>query len=185
MLLMLCAPIAWGDNITGPKIALVSWDNNTFDNIEGQQMTFRKNWNRAIGVEYMHIFDSNIAIGAEFQYQEADLVSASYDPNPKYGYASMYQFLALGSYFFPINEKTRTFIGFGLGVSSIGINTLYDATLNGYALQGNTGIEFKFNRRVGLTLGYKFSYVTADDSHNDLTTNMQEINLLLNLYSAK
>ena len=182
---MLGAPVAWSGNITGPKIAFVSWNDNTFDNIEGQQMTFRKNWNPAIGVEYMHIFDSNIAIGVEFQYHQADLVAASFDPSPIYGYASVYQLFATGSYFFPINEKTKPFVGFGLGVSSIGINTDYDATLNGYAFQANTGIEFKFTRRVGLTLGYKLSYVTADDSHNELATYMQEINLRLNLYSAR
>jgi len=186
ILLMFCLNnAAWSGNITGPKIAVVRWGTTTFAPIEGQQMTFHKNNNPALGVEYLHIFDANFSIGGEFQYQTADLVSASYDPAPSYGYASVYQLLLVSNYFFPIDKQTKVFIGAGFGASSIGINTRYDATLNGYACHASTGIEFKFTRRVGLTLGYKLSYVSAEDSHNVLKTNMQEINLRLNLYSAK
>ena len=183
ILFSICAPtIAWGDNIIGPKIAWVYWSQTTFGPIERQQVTFRHS-NPAIGVEYLHRFPFNLSVGGEFQIYKVALKSATYEPEPYGEGANVYQFLANVGYFFPLDKYTKTFIGFGLGPNMIGINTRDEATLNGYAFQANTGVEFKYARRNSVTLEYKLSFLSAEDTHNKIDTSVHEVSLRLNVYT--
>ena len=161
----------YAENIIGPKLGYVSWGQDTAT-IGGQEITFRGENIRPVGVEYNFVFENGLSLGGEFLYQELGVKNSST------GSANVYRYMVVSKYFFPEMGNVRPFIGVGVGRAQISIHGTEsepNARLSGPVYTQNAGVEFEFGDRMGLGLEFRRAHLRMRDDNDEMSSRNNEL----------
>ena len=160
-------PAHAGENILTPYIGLTKWSDTSDFTVRGTSLSFDDSAETTFGFRYLYMFDSGLAIGADFYLYRMDVVNPIQADD-----AGVFHTHALVEYFFMPKESVSPFIGGGIGFSAIGFSggVLDDDGSAGSSIELNAGVQFRVSQRVGIQLEYKYTNFNMNENIDSLST---------------